>query len=91
MQIRLEERKPQNQRPNKFCTVILWILTGFMFISGVVFIPSAASAVMILFSFISAPIDRLQEFYAAKKLRGGIKIALLIVLFGLSVALYQPQ
>ncbi len=44
MQIRLEERKPQNQRPSKFCTVILWILTGFMFISGVVFIPSAASA-----------------------------------------------
>lgn len=91
MQIRLEERKPQNHRPNKFCTVILWILTGFMFISGVVFIPSAASATMILFSFVSAPIDQLQEFYTSKKLQGGIKIALLIVLFGVSVALYQPR
>ena len=44
---------------------------------------------MLLFSFISAPIDQLQEFYAAKKLQGGLKIALLIVLFGVSVALYR--
>lgn len=91
MQIKLEEKKPQVQKHGKLYTVIMWLMTGFMFISGVVFIPSAASATMILFSFISAPIDQLQEFYASKKLRGGVKIALLIVLFGLSVALYKPR
>lgn len=91
MQIKLEEKKQQDQKHNKLYMVAMWILTAFMFISGVVFIPSAASAVMILFSFISAPIDQLQEFYASKKLQGGIKIALLIVLFGVSVALYQPR
>lgn len=91
MQIKLEEKSPQGQRHNKLYTIVTWLLTAFMFISGVVFIPSAASATMILFSFVSAPIDQLQEFYASKKLQGGIKIALLIVLFGVSVALYQPR
>ncbi len=89
MKIKLEEKKPQGQQHGKLYIVAMWLLTAFMFISGVVFIPSAASATMILFSFISAPIDQLQEFYASKKLQGGIKIALLIVLFGVSVALYR--
>lgn len=89
MKIKLEEKKPQGQNRSKLYTIVMWILTAFMFISGVVFIPSAASATMILFSFVSAPIDQLQEFYASKKLQGGIKIALLIVLFGVSVALYR--
>lgn len=91
MKIKLEEKKPQGQQRSKLYTVIMWLLTAFMFISGVVFIPSAASATMILFSFISAPIDQLQEFYASKKLQGVAKIVLLIVLFGMSVALYKPR
>lgn len=91
MKIKLEEKKPQGQQRDKLYTIVMWLLTGFMFISGVAFIPSAASATMILFSFISAPIEQLQKFYASKKLQGGIKIALLIVLFGVSVALYKVR
>ena len=44
MQIKLEEKKQQDQKHNKLYMVVMWILTAFMFISGVVFIPSAASA-----------------------------------------------
>lgn len=91
MKIKLEEKKPHGQQHDKLYTIVMWLLTGFMFISGVVFIPSAASATMILFSFISAPIEQPQKFYASKKLQGGIKIALLIVLFGVSVALYKVR
>ena len=90
MQIRLEDKKAPQEKDRLF-TVVMWILTGFMFISGVVFIPSAASVIMILFACISAPIDRLQAFYASKKLRGVVKFVLLLVLFGLSIALYQPR
>ena len=89
MQIKLKDKEPTQQEESKI--IIMWILTGFMLISGMVFMPSLASVTMILFSLLSAPVEQLQSFYASKNLRGGVKIILLIALFGASVALYQPR
>lgn len=89
MQIKLKDKESQNPKEqDTVLTAVMWLLTSFMLISGLIFIPSWASVTMILFSVISAPIEQLQEFYASKKLKGGIKVALLIALFGLSIALY---
>lgn len=71
--------------------VALWALTIFMFASGVVFIPSAASVTMILFACISAPIPSVQKFWASKKLTGWLKFLLLVILFALSVHLYRGE
>ena len=83
---------PKNAGPITILkTVALWAITLFMFISGVLFIPSAASVTMILFACISAPIPSVQEFWVSKKLTGWLKFLLLVVLFALSVYLFEGK
>lgn len=67
--------------------IFLWVLTGFMAISALVYFPSIASIIMLLFSFISAPIKQIQDFWRSKKLSGITKGILLTVLFFVSIGL----
>lgn len=67
--------------------ILLWVLTGFMAISALVYFPSIASIIMLLFSFISAPIKQVQDFWKSKKLFGITKGVLLVVLFFVSIGL----
>lgn len=77
----------QKGKLNPVATIALWVLTVFMFASAIVFIPSAASVTMLLFSAIAAPNKRMQEFLQSKGLSGPLKVILLLVLFALSVYL----
>lgn len=58
-----------------------------MAISALVYFPSIASVIMLLFSFISAPIKQVQDFWRSKKLFGIAKGVLLVVLFFVSIGL----
>ena len=58
-----------------------------MAISALVYFPSIASIIMLLFSFISAPIKQVQDFWKSKKLFGITKGVLLVVLFFVSIGL----
>lgn len=63
----------------------MWILTIFMFISAIVFIPSEASIIMLVFAAISIPLNPVQEFWASRGLNRLLKVVLLCVLFGVCV------
>lgn len=66
-------------------TIILWALTIFMFASAIVFIPSAASVIMLLFAAVAVPLDRVQDFWKSKGLTELLRYVLLAVLFGVAV------
>ena len=66
-------------------TIILWILSAFMFVSALVFMPSAASILMIIFAVVAAPIKPIQNFLSGIGLTPPIHIALLVVLFFVSM------
>ena len=72
----------------KFSTVAGLILSIFMFASGLVFFPSAASFLMFLFVIFAAPIPRLQDFLTEKaKLKGRIKTVIMVILFFAAVGM----
>lgn len=66
-------------------TILLWALTLFMFVSAILFIPSAASVIMLLFAAVAVPLEPVREFWKEKGLTRLLKIVLLCVLFALSV------
>lgn len=68
-----------------FKTVIMWALTLFMFASAIVFVPSAASVIMLLFAAVAVPLDRVQDFWKSKGLTELLRYVLLAVLFGVAV------
>lgn len=76
-----------NQQPRKKGTgkIILWILTVFMFLSALVFFPSVASIIMLVFCAFAIPIPKVQEFWRGLGLNKILKTALLCVLFIVSV------
>lgn len=72
----------------KFSTVAGLILSIFMFASGLVLFPSAASFLMFLFVIFAAPIPRLQDFLTEKaKLKGRIKTVIMVILFFAAVGM----
>ena len=72
-------------------TIILWALTLFMFASAIVFIPSAASVIMLLFAAVSVPMDSVQDFWKSKGLTDLLRYVLLAVLFGVAVWLVPTR
>lgn len=66
---------------------LMWLLTGFVFLSAIFFIPSSASVIMLVFAAICAPEPRVVEFWESKGLTGPMKAVLLVVLFALCVYL----
>lgn len=87
MRLQLEEKDTKSWRKSRFYTAVMWMLTVFMFLSALVFIPSAASVVMLLFVLVAIPIERVQQFLASKKLTGSVQMVVLLVLFVLAVIL----
>ncbi len=67
--------------------VIMWILSVFMLIAALIYLPSFASIIMFVFAVIAAPIPKLQQFFENKGLRGMKKGVLLVVLFFVALAL----
>lgn len=65
--------------------ILIWVLTLFMFVSAIVFIPSAASVILLLFAAIVVPLEPVQAFWRSKGLTRILKVVLLCVLFGLAV------
>lgn len=72
-------------------TIILWALTLFMFASAIVFIPSAASVILLLFSAVAVPLDSVQDFWKSKGLTDLLRYVLLAVLFGVAVWLVPTR
>lgn len=87
MRLESDGRGPQPQKKGRFYTAIMWVLTVFMLLSALTFFPSAASLVMLLFSLLSVPVDRVQSFLASKRLCGSVQMVLLLLLFVLAVVL----
>lgn len=83
------EKNHSPDRLDKVKLVLMWALTLFMLGSGLAFMPSFASAGMILFAFISAPVTQIQSFWQAKGVSGWIKAVLLAVLFVVCIGLYS--
>ena len=64
---------------------IMWILTGFMGLSAIVFFPSVASVIMLAFAVMAAPIESWQELLSGWGLRGWLKGLVLCAVFLASV------
>lgn len=71
----------------RIMNVVLWVLSIFMAVAALVYIPSAASIIMLLFAVIATPVKPLQNFFKSKGLSGAIKGVLLTVLFFVAIAL----
>lgn len=71
----------------KASKIFSWVLTIFMILAALVYMPSVASVFMVIFAAIAIPIYRVQEFWAAKRLSGFIKTIALLVLFLVSIFL----
>lgn len=71
----------------KASKIFSWVLTIFMILAALVYMPSVASVFMVIFAAIAIPIYRVQEFWAAKRLSGFIKTIALLVLFLVSISL----
>lgn len=74
----------------KTTRIIMWVLTGFMGLSGILFFPSIAAIIMILFAIIAAPIGAWQEKLSSFGLHGLVKAAVLCAAFLGSVILLPP-
>ena len=70
----------------RIMNVVLWVLSIFMAVAALVYIPSAASIIMLLFAVIAAPIKPIQDFFRSKGLSGIIKGVVLTVLFFVAIA-----
>ena len=72
--------------PSRRKNILRWVLTIFMFLGALVFMPSVASVLMILFAVCCAPIAIIEDFLAERlHLAGKIKTAALAALFIVSV------
>lgn len=71
-----KERQPKNKT-----SIIMWVLAGFMALSGIVYFPSVASVIMFAFAMVAAPIGPWQEFLSGVGLRGWIKGVVLCAAF----------
>ena len=67
--------------------IVLWVLTIFMIISALVYFPSVASIIMLLFAAIAIPLEPVRNFWKEKRLFGLTKGILLTVLFFVSVGM----
>lgn len=67
--------------------ILMWVLSVFMLISAVVFFPSAASIMMLLFAVVAVPIPKLCAFLSSRGLNSWKKPLLLITLLIVSVML----
>lgn len=67
--------------------ILLWALTVFMLLAALVYMPSAASVLMLLFAAVAIPIPKVQEFWRSKRIAGPLKAAALCVLFVVSVSM----
>lgn len=70
---------------SKIARILLWVLTVFMVLVAFAYFPSVASILAILFAVICAPVEKLQDFFRAKNLKGVVKGVLLTVLFFASI------
>lgn len=70
---------------SKIARILLWVLTVFMVLVAFAYFPSVASILAILFAVICAPVEKLQDFFRSKNLKGIVKGALLTVLFFASI------
>lgn len=69
--------------------ILLWILTVFILLAALVYMPSAASVLMLIFVAIALPVQRVREFWKSVRVTGALKAVLLVVLF-LSGCYFAP-
>lgn len=67
--------------------IFLWIASAFMLVSALMFMPSFASILMLVFAFVAAPIAPIQRFLSSKGLTEKMRAVLLVVLFVVSAFL----
>lgn len=67
--------------------ILLWVLTVFMLLAALVYMPSFSSLLMILFAVIALPVQKVKEFWASKRISGALKAGILCALFVISVSM----
>lgn len=82
-----KKNEGSGNKMKKASKIFSWVLTIFMILAALVYMPSVASVFMVIFAAIAIPIYRVQEFWAAKRLSGFIKTIALLVLFLVSISL----
>lgn len=85
----VQENNPQgnNRKPKGFGKIknlLLWILTGFLGLSALVYLPSFASLFVLLAAVLTAPISKWQTFLR-KYVNGTIRTIVIVVLVVLFV------
>lgn len=58
----------------------MWILSGFLFLSALIFFPSWASVIMLVAAIIAVPHEKVASFLASRGLKGAVKGVLLAVM-----------
>lgn len=82
-----EERKTRSWQNSRFYVAALWILTVFMVLGALTFLPSVSSVLMMLCAMVAVPVERMQRLLESWKLGGSVRFVLLAVLFVLATVL----
>ena len=61
--------------------MFMWAAAIFMGLAAIVYFPSVTSVISIVFVLVALPVEKLQNFWEAHGLRGGIKAAVLCLAF----------
>lgn len=82
-----EEKRTKSWQNSRFYIAALWVLTVFMVLGALTFLPSASSVLMLLCAVVAMPVERLQRLLESWKLGGSVRFVLLAVLFVLATVL----
>jgi len=87
MRMKLPKKETGSWQNSRFYIAALWILTIFMLLGALTFMPSASSVLMILCALAAIPVERVQRLLESWRLGGSVRFVLLAVLFVLATVL----
>ena len=82
-----EEKKTRSWQNSRLYIAALWVLTVFLVLGALTFLPSVSSVLLMLCAMVVVPVERMQRLLESWKLGGSVRFVLLAVLFVLATVL----
>lgn len=82
-----EEKKTRSWQNSRLYIAALWVLTVFLVLGALTFLPSVSSVLLMLCAMVAVPVERMQRLLESWKLGGSVRFVLLAVLFVLATVL----
>lgn len=87
MAMKPEEKKTRFWQNSRLYIAALWVLTVFLVLGALTFLPSVSSVLLMLCAMVAVPVERMQRLLESWKLGGSVRFVLLAVLFVLATVL----